>query len=636
MAKKESLIGKTVLVNADALDVKGNAHPFAGLQVELINKTGKAYLAGGPDDTTAVLHDCDFELAGVNAAAAAAAAQPAADRIQVASLALYTDPAQNKVEQVDLQRVFESPFNPRTRFDAAALAELAETIKAVGVMQPVLARPVDMPITKGGQPVQALEIVFGHRRFRASKLAGVPTIPVIVRELTDAQSAQLQAIENVQRKDLDAVEEAIGYAHYIKVHGVTKDQLALEVGLSRTHVYNRLKLLNAVPAVHKACQAGEIGAEVALLIARIHTPKLQEKALTGLQRQYVSLEDGGERSYRKIRDYLREHFTLKLSEALFKPEDAVLLPDAGACTTCPKRTGNAPEFSDLAAEKPGQYGAPSYAGPNLCTDQECFDAKKKQHLANKAAELVGKGKTVITGGAARTAVGADGQVKGAYIALKDVKDQLAEARTKAQGNSKIVPPEVVSIQDPRTGKIFEAVRIVDLKAVGAKVKEPKKGSGSGWQEDQRRREQERKKAEAKAGIEMKVLSGILVQVRAAAAAVPRTTLDLQMVAKVTYAGVDWHEREVLQTLYGLETRDALEKKIGQMSVEQLTTLMLDCALVQGFRDAAWANGKAESLMLAAKQYGVDVAEIRKEITAKAPDLKTQDLLTQADSEEVAA
>jgi ParB/RepB/Spo0J family partition protein len=156
---------------------------------------------------------------------------------------LYADPTKNTVEQIAIEQLVESPFNPRTRFDEQALRSSPRPCAPWASCRPILVRPVTLPggfaITKGGEPQQAYEIIFGHRRFRAAKIAGEADHARIVRELTDAQAAQLQAIENVQRKDLDPSRRRAATQHYIKVHGVTKDQLAAEIGLSRTHVYSR-------------------------------------------------------------------------------------------------------------------------------------------------------------------------------------------------------------------------------------------------------------------------------------------------------------------------------------------------------------------------------------------------------------
>lgn len=568
------------------------------------------------------------------------ATNPAAgERVRVDAIDLYTDPSLNVIERLPLEQLLESPFNPRTRYDEAALRELSETIRDVGVMQALLVRPISMPdgweIRRGDELVQPYEIVFGHRRYRAARLAGVVHVPVIKRTLTDAQAAQLQAIENVQREDLDPVEEARGYAHYIKVHGVSKDQLATEIGLSRTHVYSRLKLATAASAVLDAMRAGEIYEENALRIARLPSEKLQLKALETLRKDYkYDPEDGGKRSVRRIQEFLRERFTLQLRDAIFDTKDATLLELAGACTGCPKRSGNAPEFADLANDTEKDYGNRHLrAGPDLCTDPDCFEAKKKAHLVNKAAELTAKGKTVITGGKARSAISAEGKVKGAYIELKDVKTELAKNGKKAG-----VDVPIVTIQNPRDGKTKEAVAIAELVAAGVLKKAPTH-SNSGGAAQNRKYEEENRKRQAKAAMETKVNYAVLMAVRTAAAGQPLTTLALQLVTLAAFKGVEWDDREALAKLHNFKSDHELEKKIGQMAPDRLATLLLDCALIENVESNGYdgEHYKPNALLAAAKHYGVDVAALRKEVAKQPTDKKTKALpLEEEQDEEEAA
>ncbi len=586
----------------------------------------------------------DAAVNATDADASTITAEPT--RVQVASLRLYTDPARNQVERLVLEQLLESPFNPRTHYAEKALNELADTIRGVGVMEPILVRPVATPgvtIQRGDQELQAYEIVFGHRRTRAAKIAGEEAVPAIVRELTDAQAAQLQAIENVQRQDLDAMEEALGYAHYCRVHGVTKDQLAEEIGLSRTHVYSSLKLLDGVPQVQDALRNGKIGKEVAILVSRLPSPKLQEKALKRIEAKYWDLEDGGKRSYRQIRDMLREEFTLDLKGAIFKTVDAELVPLAGACTTCPKRTGNAPEFADLADgyKNSGYHGRDRTPGdPNICTDPECWDVKKKAHLKAAAAALEAKGKTVIDGNKARAAISVDGVVKGAYVSLKDVKAMLAKTKEKGKGKGKDVvePPQLqtVLIQNPRDGKTVEAVAVAELKTAGVKVSEPAARQQDSWRQDQARREAQEKANEAKAVDLTRQNMALLQEVRKVAAACERSVFDLQMVAAVTFAGAGHRAQNLVASLHGVKSAEQMAKLIGSMRAEQLTSLMLDCALAHGVEVTRWhITDKPETLLRAAKHYGIDPKAIKAEVADVAPvaDTQSAELFDQEEVEE---
>jgi ParB family chromosome partitioning protein len=140
-------------------------------------------------------------------------------------------------------------YQPRTRMDEGALAELASSIKTQGIMQPVLVRPVD-----GGR----YEIIAGERRFRAAQLAGLEEIPVLVREVDDQAAAAMALIENIQREDLNPLEEAQGIARLISDFNFTHEQAATAVGRSRSAVSNLLRLINLAGPVQTMLMAGDI------------------------------------------------------------------------------------------------------------------------------------------------------------------------------------------------------------------------------------------------------------------------------------------------------------------------------------------------------------------------------------------
>jgi ParB family chromosome partitioning protein len=140
-------------------------------------------------------------------------------------------------------------YQPRTRMDEGALNELAASIKTQGIMQPVLVRPVD-----GGR----YEIIAGERRFRAAQLAGLEEIPVLVREVDDQAAAAMALIENIQREDLNPLEEAQGIARLISDFDFTHEQAANAVGRSRSAVSNLLRLVNLAQPVQTMLMAGDI------------------------------------------------------------------------------------------------------------------------------------------------------------------------------------------------------------------------------------------------------------------------------------------------------------------------------------------------------------------------------------------
>jgi ParB family chromosome partitioning protein len=144
-------------------------------------------------------------------------------------------------------------YQPRTRMDDGSLSELAASIKSQGIMQPVLVRPIDMSASGA-----RYEIIAGERRFRAAQLAGLDEIPVLVREVDDQNAAAMALIENIQREDLNPLEEAQGIARLISEFSFTHEQAAQAVGRSRSAVSNLLRLVNLAQPVQTMLMAGDI------------------------------------------------------------------------------------------------------------------------------------------------------------------------------------------------------------------------------------------------------------------------------------------------------------------------------------------------------------------------------------------
>ena len=152
-----------------------------------------------------------------------------------------------------LSDMVSGQYQPRTRMDEGALYELAESIKAQGIMQPILVRK----LAKGANAGK-YEIIAGERRYRAAKLAGLDSIPVLVRDVPDEAAAAMALIENIQREDLNPLEEAHGLDRLVKEFGLTHEQAAQAVGRSRSAATNLLRLLNLTEAVQGMLMAGDI------------------------------------------------------------------------------------------------------------------------------------------------------------------------------------------------------------------------------------------------------------------------------------------------------------------------------------------------------------------------------------------
>jgi ParB family transcriptional regulator, chromosome partitioning protein len=152
-----------------------------------------------------------------------------------------------------LQDMVPGVYQPRTRMDEGALYELAESIKAQGIMQPILVRRLG-----DGEHAGKYEIIAGERRFRAARLAGLDSVPVLVRDVPDEAAAAMALIENIQREDLNPLEEAQGLQRLIKDFGLTHEQAAQAVGRSRSAASNLLRLLNLADPVQTMLMAGDI------------------------------------------------------------------------------------------------------------------------------------------------------------------------------------------------------------------------------------------------------------------------------------------------------------------------------------------------------------------------------------------
>ena len=182
-------------------------------------------------------------------------------------------PAEGEQRLVPVAQLRSGRFNPRKDFAEQELAELAESIRTKGLVQPIIVRPHP-------EEAQAFEIVAGERRWRASQKAGVHMVPVIVRDLSDRDVLEIAIIENVQRADLNAIEEASGYRELIERFDYSQEQVSEIIGKSRSHVANTLRLLKLPEAVQAYVQDGRLTAGHArTLVGREDAEALAQRIL---------------------------------------------------------------------------------------------------------------------------------------------------------------------------------------------------------------------------------------------------------------------------------------------------------------------------------------------------------------------
>lgn len=271
-------------------------------------------------------------------------------------------------------------YQPRKRFAEVPLKELAESIKQHGIMQPVLLR-----IMPGGR----FELVAGERRWRAAKMAFVEEIPAVARELTLMQVLELQAIENTQREDLHPLEEADSYALLHtppeSQEGLSIELIAERVSKSVAHVRKRISLCKLIPDARDAFFEDVINLQTAHALARlpvhVQATKWPKVLATRANDKPVAHKDA--------EAVLADVLQLRLNTAPFPIKDATLIPAAGGCNHCPKRTGANPDlFSDVPDD-------------DTCTDPECHSGKHTAHNERRKVEARAAGLQVIEGDAAR-------------------------------------------------------------------------------------------------------------------------------------------------------------------------------------------------------------------------------------------
>lgn len=351
-----------------------------------------------------------------------------------------TAPTADRLETLALDVVDESPTNPRKRFDQAKLEELAADIAANGLIQPVVVRP------RGDG---RFELVVGARRTRASKMAGRGTILAIVRDLDDRTTLEVQLSENAQRQDVHPLEEADGYAQLIEVHHATAEEVAAKVGKPVGYVRHRLQYRALSPAAREAFFAGKLTPHTALLVARIPVAALQEQAT----KEITAVQwNGGSMSPREAGEHVRHRFMLRLADAPFDRGDAQLVPAAGACTTCPKRTGNQAElFADVDS-------------PDTCTDPGCFAAKKEAHWQQVTEKAKAKGQAVLSEKAAEKVFPySDSVAHGSdYVDVTDKPWDVGDGKKSYEGllGKDHLPP--VTVARDKSGKVHDLVKKEDL------------------------------------------------------------------------------------------------------------------------------------------------------------------------------
>lgn len=515
-----------------------------------------------------------------------------------------------RVEQVQvlpLADILASQLNARSSADTARLGELADSMRTSGLQQPVVVRP-------GKFDSGAYELVFGHRRAMAARSLGWTTIPAIVRDMTDQQVVLAQAVENLQREDLSAMDEARGYRQLLDELKLPVDDAAPLVGRSRTQIYARLKLLELTADAQAAVHEGRLAAEVGQLLAR--QPKSMQASL--LEDILEGGYDDEPLSYRRVKGMLAQHHA-QLSRATFDRDDStyalVQLPGNAqsdihrtACGACQFRSGNLADFDPAADE------------PNVCMDTECFNAKTRAHVARQKSALMAKGANELKSDswAARQKL-----QTGELIDLDkkdpaiDKKRTLREVLGDQLAGAQIVEGDGIKVA--MTARALEAA----LKKAGvdkasslvAKAEDtPKKDKGEPeWN----------RRARLSKTFEEKVRAALVPAVLASG---PRPG-DIADVAKVVCDNLG-NPVDALEALGVKMTNDrrtvdkSIDAEIDKLSGEQLGKFLVLMVALSGV-DSMYSDEPDAQTQSICSRYGVDLAAIRAEIYGAPEQPKTK-------------
>jgi len=504
-------------------------------------------------------------------------------------------------------------FNPRKRFDPATLEKLADSIQKVGLMQPVVARLIAG--AKRGAPLY--EIVAGERRLRACRIVAerrgdldIAVIPAIVNDLSDFEALELATTENFHRDDLHALEEAEGFEGLLlrpigggefnppRARGYTVDELAERYDVSRGYVFASLKLLQLIPAAREAFLADKFGRHVAIQLARMPAA-VQADAL----KRVVQGWGGDPLTARAASELLQREFMLKLGSAPFKITDESLVPGAGNCRECPKRTGANPDLFD------------DVKGADVCTDPACYQAKKDAHQARLIEQARDDGREVIVGTAAKKVMPSNStySLKG-YKPLNEVDYNLPGGKTLKQHLGKDAPATVL-LENPHTHDLIEVVR--DTEALQA-LKDKgivSKGARSTSVSAEQRKAEEKAKAET--------AWRITLAERAVAAIVTEDfdeldvhTWLLPQVALAMWNRLDHETGKRARKLLGWDKDNAdAEKHIAACNSAQLDQAFVAMTIAGQLHVGQYSDSKPTRLLAIAGRLGIDGAAVRAELDA---------------------
>src|SRR6266446_2379246 len=494
----------------------------------------------------------------------------------------------HEYRSVPITALAESATNPRKRFDAKSLEELAASFKTQGILAPLLVRELDE---------SKYEVVAGARRLRAAKLAELEKLPVRVVKLTDAEAIEAQCVENLQREDIHPLEEALGFKSLLELGEpvYTIATIASRAGKSEAYVYGRVRLADLIPPVAEAFLKDQITIGHALLIAKLPASQQQEAFSAAFRGLWTS--EGNSQVLIPVRElavWIESNILLQLASAPFDKQDETLVPEAGSCVNCPKRTGfNKLLFPDVRKDS--------------CTSPDCFRAKIDA-CVKKTLET--NPQLIQISAAWNSREGAP-LGRNHYVELQIKKGKTNGTATKLSPVQKPCEKmtEAIVMDGGKRGQIVKVCADPACRVHHPNTPSPEQVT--------RERAEERKRIE-KTKLAITTRHRVLATVLERASA-PLKKADLLAIAHYLIGHLSYNQVPALAKWLKVEAKkdstsaqELLAKQVSGYDESELCKLLLEISLLDSAYQRSTAS-RDDILMDAAKRYRVDTEKLQKAI-----------------------
>jgi ParB family chromosome partitioning protein len=491
---------------------------------------------------------------------------------------------QAEFQVLPIDQIVESSTNPRRRFSEQGLQELVDSVRKHGVLSPLLLRPVN----------DHFEIIAGARRFRAARVAELRELPARVKKMSDDEALELQILDNLIREDVHPMDEAMGYRSLLERPGYDVPAIAARVEKSESYIYQRLKLLDLTPEAQAAFLEDRITAGHAILIARLQ-PKEQAEALDACYDRHSRVSNQAVLvGVKQLAGWIDQNIHLDLHAAPFSKADPDLVPAAGACVTCQKRTGYMPQlFPDVARK-------------DTCTDPRCHQSKILAHIAQKKVESEKKGQKLVEVSSSYKSWG--GKPKASDPVYRD---NYTEVKKKDRCES---TQKAIVVSGYRgLGQVMDICADPKCKT--------HHGSG-GYTRSQKEIDQakeEKRKQKIELAIRTEIIGAVLREVTACAwSGAANEFVVRSHISEMQHSDVQailkrhgWKSEEKYA-----DVRSDLSAYVKNLLTDELNKLQMEMCLIGALNLGYSADARPKGLLEAAALYKIDVKAIEKAVAAE--------------------